>query len=139
MSLNALGKECWESAERNGWHKPRPDENGIVRRTSTYENCALIASEVTEAFEAFRKHGLLTWWKGVEEEVVTHGRTAIVKSYGGPDDKLEGFETELADIIIRTCELAVIHDIDLDAAVASKLAYNSHRDDVPVRANTKAI
>lgn len=122
--LDNLAEVCWQSNENNGWHEPRADEFGVVRRASTIENLALIDTEVAEAIEAFRKHGLLTWF----EDDGT-----------GDHCKPEGFGFELADIIIRTLELAHLRGIDLDECVEEKLRYNARRADVPVRANTKSI
>jgi NTP pyrophosphatase (non-canonical NTP hydrolase) len=58
---------------------------------------ALIHSELSEALEADRK--------------------------GDMDNRAE----ELADVIIRICDLAYYHAIDLDAAVRKKMDYNKTR------------
>jgi NTP pyrophosphatase (non-canonical NTP hydrolase) len=116
--LNMLGYEAWASAHANGWHEPKEDENGVKRLTSTFERLGLIHSEVSEAYEAFRKHG------ADDYEV---------------DGKPEGLLSELADIIIRTVELAEIFGYDLDEMVATKMAYNARRLDVPVRDGGKVI
>jgi NTP pyrophosphatase (non-canonical NTP hydrolase) len=118
MTLKQLGYAAWLSAEDNGWHEPRRDENGLIRPTSTFERIGLIHSEVSEAYEAFRKHG------ADDYEV---------------DGKPEGLLSELADIIIRTVELAEIFGYDLDEMVATKMAYNARRLDVPVRDGGKVI
>ena len=116
MTLNDLAYEAWLSAEDNGWHKPRPDEYGVERQASTFERLGLIHSEVSEAYEAVRR-GTPDHWQG----------------------KPEGLASELADIIIRTCELAQIQGIDLDFAVDCKMCYNRLRSDVPVRDGGKSI
>jgi NTP pyrophosphatase (non-canonical NTP hydrolase) len=118
-SLNELGDFAYAAAAANGWHDPRVDEYGALRETSTFERLALIHSEVSEALEAFRKHGALTWVD--------------------PKGKPEGLASELADIIIRTVELARLHGYDLDDTVAKKMDYNARRLDVPVRDSGKAI
>jgi hypothetical protein len=117
-TLNEIGDDAWDSAEANGWHDRREDEHGVMRQTSTFERLGLIHSEVSEAYEAFRKHGDIGWYE---------------------DGKPEGMECELADIIIRVCELATFFGYDLDKMVETKMAYNDHRPDVPARAGGKAI
>ena len=70
------------------------------------EKLALIHSEVSEAMEGHRK-GLM-------------------------DDKLPDrpmVEVELADAVIRICDLAGALGLDLGGAIASKLAYNLTRPD----------
>lgn len=120
MNLNEIAKEAWESAEDNGWHAAKEDENGDLRFTSTFERLGLIHSEVSEAYEAFRKFGSMKWH--------------------GDGDKPEGLESELADIIIRVCELGYYWDqYDLDKAVREKMDYNKKRLDVPIRNGGKVI
>ena len=118
-TLNELGQDAYDSAKANGWHDRRPDENFVLRETSTPERLALIHSEVSEALEAFRRQGA----------------AGYTDSLGKP----EGLGSELADIIIRTVELAHIWEIDLDQDVAEKMMYNAHRNDVPARQGGKSI
>jgi len=118
-NLNELGDYAYAAAEANGWHSPRTDEYFNLRHTSTFERLALIHSEVSEALEAFRKHG--------------------AQALFNMDGKPEGLGSELADIVIRTVELARLHKIDLDGVVAEKMKYNARRLDVPVREGGKSI
>jgi len=67
---------------------------------------ALIHSEISEALEGARK--------GIMDNHLPH-RTM--------------FEVELADAVIRICDLAGATEIDLGAAVAEKLEYNRTRKD----------
>jgi NTP pyrophosphatase (non-canonical NTP hydrolase) len=119
VTLNEIGRTAYESAKLNGWHEARKDENHVLRETSTPERLALIHSEVSEGLEAFRKHGSLGWY--------------------GEDDKPEGLASELADIIIRTCELAEWFSYDLEVEVLEKMRWNTIRTDVPVKEGGKSL
>ena len=72
------------------------------------EMLALIHSEVSEALEEWRNNEGL----------------AVIRV---EDGKPEGFPVELADTLIRICDLAESAGIDLNAALKIKMAYNSTR------------
>lgn len=112
--INDLGAVAWDMAEAAGWHDR---ETGEQDRINT--NLVLIHSEVSEAVEAWRKHGHHYWH--------------------GDDGKPEGMASELADVIIRVTELAHMLHIDLEDAIADKLEYNERRLDVPARSGGKAF
>lgn len=97
-TLNEIAKESYERAVRKGFYDRPPN---------IPERLCLIHSEVSEALEDFREGKLLS-----ETE---------------PDGKPTGLPSELADIIIRVCDMAAWLDIDLDAEVARKAAYNEKR------------
>lgn len=67
---------------------------------------ALIHSEVSEALEGFRKD--------LMDDHLPHRKMA---------------EVELADVIIRVCDLAGKHNMDLGGAIREKLEYNLNRAD----------
>ena len=78
------------------------------------EKLCLIHSEISEAMEGHRK--------------------------GLPDDKLPHrpmIEVELADAIIRICDLAGALQLDLGGAIAEKLQYNATREDHKLENRTK--
>ena len=108
--LNDLRNQCGEAARANGWHDRYLDIadyeemlDHLVAKT------ALISCEVSEAIEELRNG---------------HAPYEVYEGAGG---KPEGYPTELADIIIRTLDLAYILGIDIDAAVQEKLAFNATR------------
>ena len=72
------------------------------------ELLALVHSEVSEALEEWR----------IDEGL------AVIRMEG---DKPVGFAVELADTLIRICDLAESASIDLNAALKIKMAYNSTR------------
>lgn len=97
--------------------------------TNIGEKLALIHSEVSEALEEYRHaprdagtQGLIDW--------IAHLRavqydTAKPNEAGEPMP--EGFGIELADAVIRILDLAGYLGVDIDAAVATKQAYNERR------------
>lgn len=74
---------------------------------SVRERLAHLHSEVSEAYECVREDAL----------------TAHVTAYGKPT----GLPSELADVVILAAEIAAHLEIDLDAAVEAKMAYNDVR------------
>jgi NTP pyrophosphatase (non-canonical NTP hydrolase) len=94
-------------------------QNGYNKATAL-ERLALIHSEVSECVEAIRRGD---------------------KTYFEVDGKPEGPLSELADVIIRTVEMAawLEPDSSLDDMVRAKMAYNKVRKDVPVRDGSKII
>lgn len=101
MTIAEMQAKAFANATEKGWHdRPR----------SALESLALIHSEVSEAVEACRDphHPLTEIWLG----------------YGG---KPEGLGAELADVVIRIGDLCGEMGIDLEAAVAQKMAFNATR------------
>ena len=106
-SVGALVEACHgASTARGWWNDIETGESMISRPHIVGEKIALIHSEISEALEAYRKDL--------------------------PDDKLPhrpGIEVELADAVIRICDLAGVLKLDLGGAVQEKMHFNSVRSD----------
>jgi NTP pyrophosphatase (non-canonical NTP hydrolase) len=108
MNLRDMTKEVREVNEANGWFD--------VDRTFG-DAIALLHTEVSEAFEAFRAWGFADHTPIRDTGgTVRHG--AI---------KPEGVGSELADILIRLIDTADRYGFDLEAEYRRKLAHNRTR------------
>ena len=99
--VNAIQSACHGLAKESGWWPVLPPS-----RQDVSEKLLLIVTEIAEATEGHRKDLM--------------------------DDKLphrKMIEVELADALIRICDLAGAMGMDLGGAVAEKLAYNATRAD----------
>jgi len=109
MSLNELRDEAFAYAEKQGFHE----------NINFGKNLMLVVSELSEALEADRKG---KWYdpNGLNQ-------TALM-----PKEEYEVYvrgtvEEEIADAIIRLCDIAGIYQIDLDWHIRAKMEYNKTR------------
>jgi len=103
-TLEEMQAEIKQVNEMNGWFD----------KTRTFgDDIALLHSEVSEMFEAFREHGL--------EDV-----TALPFKPGWLP-KPEGVGSEAADILIRLLDTCDRQSIDLRAEYERKIAHNKTR------------
>ena len=145
MGLNRLRNECGRRAEANGWHQRWENLQAEGYREDRVDHLvaktALIGNEVAEAIEELRDgHGpdeVYYTINGVRVFPVTDGSGASWTTdqrgtdngttWTGIQAKPEGYPTELADVIIRALDMAAMLNIDIDAIVWQKLAYNAPR------------
>lgn len=109
LAALTLTEVCHHQSKEAGWWNDLETGQPIIRPIP--EMIALIHSEISEGFEAWRKP---------------------VNGKPRPDDHLPGFDgltTELADALIRICDMAGGLGLPLGEALAAKLAYNAQRAD----------
>jgi NTP pyrophosphatase (non-canonical NTP hydrolase) len=93
LSINQIIAEVMRLAAEKGFGT-KPEE------VSVPEKIALIHSEISECYDAFRHNNL---------------------------DGKDGFAEELADIIIRVAHLAGVYGVDLEEEIIKKSEYNKNR------------
>lgn len=99
-ALNSLAKKFFQNSYSHGFY---------VNDLNIHEKLMLIVGEVSEAHEELRSG---------------HGPRDVYYSDAG---KPEGLPTELADIIIRTLDLAEALGIDIGAVLDEKHEFNVRR------------
>jgi NTP pyrophosphatase (non-canonical NTP hydrolase) len=109
-SLAVMADEVYEIECLLGW---QPNDNRFG------ESMALLHSEVSEALDAYREHGL--------DDATTHFGGIDMRTSKPLPPKPEGVGSELADVLIRLLSSARQYGIDLEAEYERKCAYNRTR------------
>lgn len=121
MDIERVIEEAHTNAVNHGWigNTPRPIP----------EHVALLHSEATEMFEAWRDgHGPTEFL--YEYEGRTGADRISTRPFGDLDEepgKPIGIPAELADVVIRACQMSGEYRIDLVQAIQEKMAYNATR------------
>lgn len=101
-TLREIQQECWQIAEDHGFH----DVGQTVG-----DKLMLIVSEAAEALDDHRDgHEVSDYWMA-----------------GKDGTKPCGIPSELADIVIRTLDMAECYGVDLSPAIIDKMTYNRTR------------
>jgi len=93
LSINQLKESIMKQAKEKGFGTT-PQEINVA------EKIALIHSEISEVYEAYRHQNI---------------------------DGKDGFKEELGDVIIRTLHLCGVFDIDIEKEILTKMDYNQGR------------
>ena len=137
--IDSLEDACYQAAHRNGWHNDYPvrdqyDSDKAYLKAHlnwTIAKLFLIVDEACEGGNELRSgHGATdTYYKDERPGSPTEGSVYPEQLWlkGVPQYKPEGLPSELADILIRTFDLAGVLGINLGQAVVGKLLYNATR------------
>lgn len=109
MTIKELVNKAHANAANHGFWDPPPDFGTSI---------ALIHSELSEALEEARGRNKIVYYSG-------EGKISDIKTQNCK--KPEGIAPELADAVIRIADLCGYMGIDLEAAIAEKMAYNESR------------
>lgn len=121
--LDGMIAEVGEVNLSNGWRDTPLTFGDLI---------ALLHSELSEALEAYRSHGLNDFGRQVCERKRLHNP----EEDPGHICKPEGVPSELADVLIRLLDMCGIYGINLMAEYERKIAYNRTR---PYRHGGRAL
>lgn len=117
--LNELAQRIYDFNKTMGWHSGEPNLAVYLMN---------LHSEISELWEAWREGKVISRGPGpttdsTEKELCDKSDKMIALGV----EPLTCLEEELADVLIRTLDTAHAFGVDIDRAVASKMAYNATR------------
>jgi NTP pyrophosphatase (non-canonical NTP hydrolase) len=129
LAIRALNRACFTNSFKHGWYEPymewrEPNSDGKTLGQRNFgEVMALITSEISEAFEAYRDGDDQTKikYQYKDGDVVS----GFVRN--GELGKPEGIAAELADTLIRIFDYCGAYGVPLGEALIRKHAYNLTR------------
>jgi hypothetical protein len=123
ISLGEITSIVHATAIVKGWW----DDTDEFPLRSDGDCIALMHSELSEALEELRNGHEPDEIYYADNSPHTHGGTDAPECTTCNRGKPEGVPIELADVIIRICDYAGRHHIDLDKAIEMKMNYNATR------------
>ena len=134
-TFRELSRLAYQTSVEKGWHqeseayKKLAALNAVIKSDVIAEVLASMNAAGAQGVPVMTKLGLIT--AEVAEAMEEYRNTKPgddLKMYRvSADGKLTGFGSELADIIIRTWDLAESLGIDLDVQIHQKMAFNLTR------------
>ncbi|HNW34438.1 MAG TPA: hypothetical protein PKM25_05870 [Candidatus Ozemobacteraceae bacterium] len=118
------GLEISDSEMRAELRASRPVHSPITDLQESALSTAINTGRF-DAFEQFDSHVAHLHCEVAEVGQAYRGRR--LESWAGSDGKPEGVAAELADVVILALSLAGFYQIDLDAAIRTKMVYNETR------------
>ena len=125
MNLNELRDKARATSSAHGFNS-----------ATVGEDFALMHSEISEALEDHRNHLHPTHVYYLDKETGERHPKQHWDDEGKPKFKPCGIPSEMADVIIRVLDFCGKYGIDIQTAVAEKMAYNETR---PIKHGGKAI
>ena len=116
MNLAELQREAHSIAKDHGWWDEERSFGDLI---------ALVHSELSEALEAYREHGLEDWRSH------TYSDGFVDEHPQG--EKPEGVPSELADVVIRVADMAEHYGVDLERVVIEARTDPNRAHDLYVR------
>lgn len=135
MSIRELQALAYKQSADKGFHDNEPTEPRAVLSLNA-ERIALMHSELSEALEELRSGRAAneTYYPDpplpaslVHEAGVEKARKLMRAWVADKPRKPEGVPSEMADVVIRVLDFCGSNDIDLEAMITEKLAYNATR------------
>lgn len=112
-SLTKFAKAVHSVAVDKGWWEEEPSFPEII---------AMCHCELSEALEAYRNGAYILYRYDCDDDITTD-----MEGYK-KGDKVDGIAVELADCILRILDFCAANEIDIDAVLTMKNAYNKTRD-----------
>jgi hypothetical protein len=106
QAVQVLLRACHGDAKKNGWWLTKDGQRVQDNPYAFSNKLMLTVSELSESMEGDRKN--------INDDKLPHRPMR---------------EVELADALIRICDLAGAYDMDLGGATAEKLEFNARRED----------